>query len=73
MIKTTNIKSTLSIKYHHGQDEKGREVYKLQKLNNVNTNALDEDIFGVASALGKLLEDSNIQVFRQNNLSLGEE
>ena len=73
MVKSTNIKSALYLKYHYGQDEKGKEVYKNQTFSNVSTNAKDEDIYEVGVALGTLLEDPNVQVFTKDTNALGQE
>lgn len=73
MVKAVNVKTTLCLKYHYGQDEKGAEVFKNQNFSNVSTNAKDEDIYEVGVALGTLLEDPNVQVFAKNTNSLGQE
>lgn len=67
MAKSTNIKSTLIIKYHAGQDEKGKELYKNQRLSNIKPTATDDEVFAVAGALASLLDDSAVEVFRQND------
>ncbi|WMJ81475.1 DUF1659 domain-containing protein [Clostridium sp. MB40-C1] len=66
MAKSTNIKSSLFLKYHLGQDDKGKEVYKTQTFNNVRTAAADEDIYSVGMALGSLLPDPIVEIFRKN-------
>lgn len=67
MAKSTNIKSTLVIKYHAGQDEKGKEIYKNQRLSKVKPTATDDEVFAVAGALANLLDDPVVEVFRQND------
>ncbi|MCY6370215.1 DUF1659 domain-containing protein [Clostridium ganghwense] len=67
MAKSTNIKSTLIIRYHAGQDEKGKEIYKNQRINKVKPAAGDDDVFAVATVLSKFLDDPVVEVFRQND------
>ncbi len=67
MINSTNIKSALVIKYLGGQDENGKDIFRTQRFSNVKPAALDEDVFGVATALGTLLEISSVEVLREND------
>lgn len=73
MINSTSVKSTLAIKYLAGQDENGKDVFKTQRLQKVKPTATDEDVFAVAAALGSLLENSNVEIIRENdNLIISE-
>lgn len=67
MINSTNVKSTLAIRYLAGQDEKGKDVFRVQRLQKVKPSATDEDVFAVATALGNLLENPSVEVTRENN------
>lgn len=67
MINSTNIKSTLVIKYLGGQDDSGKDIFRTQRLVNVKPSAADEDVFAVATALGTLLENPNVEVLREND------
>jgi hypothetical protein len=67
MISSTNIKSTLAIKYLGGQDENGKDVFRTQRLANVKPSAVDEDVFAVATVLGTLLESPSVEVLREND------
>lgn len=67
MINSTNVKSTLAIKYLAGQDEEGKDVFRTQRLQKVKPNATDEDVFAVATVLASLLESPSIEVIRENN------
>lgn len=66
MVNTTTVKSVLVIKYLVGQDEQGKDVFKVQRLQNLKTDAKDEDVFNIATALGNLLENHDVEVTRQN-------
>lgn len=67
MINSTNIKSTLAIKYLGGQDADGKDVFKTQRFANVKPSAVDADLFAVATALGTLLENPGVEVLREND------
>ncbi|PRR72113.1 hypothetical protein CPAL_16000 [Clostridium thermopalmarium DSM 5974] len=67
MINSTNVKSTLAIKYLAGQDKNGKDVFKTQRFQNVKPSASDSDVFDVATALGNLLENPDVEVIREND------
>lgn len=74
MVNSTSVKSTLAITYLVGQDEEGKDVFKTQRLQKVKPSVSDEDVFIVASALGDLLENPDVEVIRENdNLITNEE
>lgn len=72
MVNSTGIKSTLVIKYVTGQDEKGRDILKTQRIQKIKPSALDESIFEVAVVLGSLLENEKVKVVRENENLIAE-
>ncbi|MCY6354392.1 DUF1659 domain-containing protein [Clostridium sp. ZS2-4] len=66
MAKSTLVKSDVAIKYHFGQDEKGKELYRKQRLTKLKPTATDEDVFVVATAVSKFLEDPATEIFKEN-------
>lgn len=70
MINVRNYKSSLVLKYLTGADEKGRDVFKTQKLQKLIPEATDEDVFDIALEIKKLLRFEDVRVFRENNTVL---
>ncbi|ABK61537.1 MULTISPECIES: DUF1659 domain-containing protein [Clostridium] len=70
MINVRNYKSSLVLKYLAGADEKGRDVFKTQKLQKLIPEATDEDVFDIALEIKKLLRFEDVRVFRENNTIL---
>ena len=58
------------LKYLVGADEKGRDVFKTQKLQKLIPEATDEDVFEIALEIKKLLRFEDVRVFRENNTVL---
>jgi hypothetical protein len=46
---------------------RGRSFIKNQRLSNIKPTATDDEVFAVAGALASLLDDSVVEVFRQND------
>ncbi|MCY6371231.1 DUF1659 domain-containing protein [Clostridium ganghwense] len=72
MAKSALIKSDVAIKYHFGQDDKGKELYKKQRLTKLKPTATDDEVFAVATAVSKFLEDPITEIYKENENLLTE-
>ena len=62
--------STLKMQFQTGVDGSGDPVYRRKSLNNVKSNAADQDVYDVAQAISGLQEYTLIAVLRDDNSEL---
>ena len=56
------LNSKVQLKYSTGVDEEGNEITRSKTINNFRSEALDQDIYDVADALGSLQKDPLILI-----------
>lgn len=56
--------TSLRMQFQTGVDGNGDPVYRSKSLNNVKTDALDQDIYDVAQELSQLQENTLVTVLR---------
>jgi hypothetical protein len=60
-------KTTLSLKYKEGLDEKGKDILKFKRFSNVKVFAADQDIYDVSAALSPLMKYPFEEVVRTDD------
>lgn len=65
MANSTVVKTSIALRYVAGQDEKGKEIFKKQSFNKVNTTATPEQLYNVANAMAGLLVSGSADIFKE--------
>lgn len=66
-IKSTPVKSALSLRYKDGVDAKGKDIIKAKKFSNIKVNADDQGLMDVAAVLAPLMMYPLVEVQRSND------
>jgi hypothetical protein len=69
-VKSTLIKSTLTLRYKEGIDSNGKDIIKTKKFSNIKVTAADEKILNVAAAFSPLMKYPVLESLRSNDNSL---
>jgi hypothetical protein len=69
-ITANKTETNLVIKYPEGVDLNGRDIIKSQKFSGVKTTALDQEIYDVANALGKLMPKPIVEIIKNDGNAL---
>ena len=69
-VQSTQIKSSLTIKYKDGVDSKGNDILKTKKYSNIKLTADDQGLLDVATAFNPLMKYPIQQVLRSNDSAL---
>ena len=69
-VKSTLIKSALSLRYKEGVDTNGEDIIKTKKFSNLKVTATDENIFNVAAAFSPLMKYPVLESVRSNENAL---
>jgi len=71
-VAATPLASRIRLQFQVGVDGEGNPLYTNKTLNRVKTDALDQDVFDVALALGGLSADTLNTVTRISDTDLAE-
>ncbi len=62
MIEKTSMPSSIRLKYLTGTDSNGKDVFKTRVINNINSSATDEVVYGLKAMLEEV-QNSSIAEF----------
>jgi hypothetical protein len=65
-VSSTQVSSSLSLKYKDGIDSKGKDIMKTKKFSNVKVAATDQNVYDTAAALTQLMKYPSIETCRIN-------
>jgi hypothetical protein len=66
-VDSTQIKSSLTIKYKDGVDSNGKDILKTKKYSNIKLTAADQNLLDVATAFNPLMKYPIQEVVRSND------
>ncbi|KGK82913.1 hypothetical protein DP73_20160 [Desulfosporosinus sp. HMP52] len=72
-VSTTSLNSTLIVKYQTGTTPTGGPELKQKSLNDLKSNASEQDVYDVAAALFSLGQNPVINVLLRKNFELLDE
>ncbi|MEM5794688.1 MAG: DUF1659 domain-containing protein [Bacillota bacterium] len=72
-VLVTPLTSKMKLQFQTGVDGEGNPVYKSKTISKVKTDALEQDVFDTANALGGLCTDSLSAVTRIDDSDLSEQ
>ncbi len=72
-VLVTPLTSKMKLQFQTGVDGEGNPVYRSKTISKVKTDAIDQDVFDTANALGALCADILSAITRINDSDLSEE
>jgi len=72
-VLVTPLTSKMKLQFQTGVDGEGNPVYRSKTISKVKTDAIDQDVFDTANALGALCADTLSAITRINDSDLSEE
>jgi len=66
-VQSTQIKSSLSLRYKEGVDAKGKDIIKTKKFSNIKVVADNQGLYDVAAAITPLMKYPIVEILRSND------
>lgn len=64
--KSTKLQCSLQMRYKTGVDAKGKDVIKKQSFSKVKTDAVDDDVLAIGTAISAVLKYPVVQILRDD-------
>jgi len=69
-VQSTQIKSSLVVRYKDGIDASGKDVVKTKRFSNIKLTADNQGLYDVATAIAPLMKYGIAEILRSNDMEL---